>query len=75
MRVFAGYQSTKHCARTLEKKMGKVLTGEGVFANLRLPNKHRIMATTFLCRQPRVAGRYLFAGNVLQWVTSTAFQQ
>jgi hypothetical protein len=58
-----------------EKSAEKVLTAIRSTVNFLIPNKTRIMAVTFPRRQHDVADRYLFAGNVLQWLTSTAFQR
>jgi hypothetical protein len=59
----------------VKKRAEKVLTAMRSAVNFLIPNKTRIMAVTLPRRQHDVADRYLFAGNSLQWLTSTAFQR
>jgi hypothetical protein len=61
--------------RPLQKKREKVLTTARWIVNFLIPNKTRITAVTLPRRQHDVADCYLFAGNALQWLTSTAFQR
>lgn len=58
-----------------EKKREKVLTTRRRSTNFLLPNKTRITALTPILGDTTSPNRYLFAGNDLSWLTSTAFQR
>jgi hypothetical protein len=69
------YERAKKGVDVIEKRRENGLTRKRLFTSFPSPNKTRIMATLHSRRRHHVVDRYLFAGNVLQWLTSTAFQR